>query len=230
MNRSFSLAAICAAAILFAGPQVRAADDEIIQAQAGSWLLAPQDGSKGCRLTFDTADAAGGHALTGAEACATTLPAIAGARAWNIGDDGSLTILDAASKVLIRFQEEEGSPWESEDGNPMWLLPALGDIDHVPTASSLAGTWKVLQQPDGKSFCNITLSRDLDADGTPKMSVDKDCPADISDLKLTAWTLEGFGLVLMGDDGSAVSFDMRPDGNFQKSEEEEGDPLTLIRQ
>ena len=34
---------------------------------------------------------------------------------------------------------------------------------------------------------------------------------------------------MLGSDGSSLSFDMKPDGSFQKSEEEEGEPLLLVR-
>ncbi|MDE1996556.1 MAG: AprI/Inh family metalloprotease inhibitor, partial [Rhizobiaceae bacterium] len=206
----------------------RAIDDELMQAQVGPWLLAPENGATGCRLTFDKAQTNGGYALAGADACKTSMPAIAGAVAWNIGDDGSLFLADSAAKVLIRFQAEEGSPWESEEGEPIWLLPALGNLDHVPTVASIAGSW-LLQTPNGKTLCTITFSSETDKDGTPKLSPGSDCPADIAELKLNLWAMEGFGLVLLGDDGSSLSFDMRADGSFQKSDEEEGDPLLLVR-
>ncbi|MBB6303497.1 AprI/Inh family metalloprotease inhibitor [Rhizobium leucaenae] len=228
MIRTFCFAAASAAFILAAGQPAAAADDELIKSQAGSWLLAPESGAKGCRLTFETSPASGGYAISGADACATALPAYAKAAAWNFSDDGTLNLMDASQKVVARFQEEEGSPWEGEDGDPTWLLPALGDVDHVPTVASLAGTWQI-QQPGGKLICNVTLSGDADQDGTPKMSPGGDCPADIRDLKLSLWVMEGFGLVMMGTDGSSLSFDMRPDGSFQKSEEEEGEPMVLVR-
>ncbi|MFS8116313.1 AprI/Inh family metalloprotease inhibitor [Rhizobium jaguaris] len=229
MIRSFSLAAASAALILATGQPAGAVDDELIKAQAGTWLLAPESGAKGCHLTFETSPAAGGYAINGADACAAALPAFVKAAAWNFGEDGSLALTDATQKVVARFQqEEEGSPWEIEEGDPMWLLPALGDVDHVPTIASVAGTWQI-QQPDGKAICSVTLSSDTDPDGTSKMSPGSDCPADIGNLKLSLWVMEGFGLVMMGTDGSSLSFDMRPDGSFQKSEEEEGQPMVLVR-
>jgi hypothetical protein len=226
--RSFGIAAAFAVVILVVGEPARAADDELVKAQAGTWLLAPENGATGCRLTFETGKAAGGYAISGADACATALPALAKAAAWNFTDDGSLTISDATQKVLVRLQEEEGSPWESEGSDPMWLLPALGDVDHVPTAASLSGAWQV-RQPDGKAMCDVTLSSETDKDGTSKMSPGGDCPANIADLKLSLWATEGFGLVLMGTDGSSLSFDMQPDGSFKTSDEEEGDPMLLVR-
>ena len=228
MIRTIAFAAASATFLLAASLPARAVDDEIMQAQAGIWLLAPENGAPGCRLTFDKSQTSSGYALSGAQACKTTLPAVAGAVAWNIGDDGSLFLADVTAKVLIRFQAEEGSPWESEEGEPIWLLPALGDLDHVPTVANIAGSWQ-LQTPNGKAVCAITFSADTDKDGTPKMSPGSDCPADIAELKLSLWAMEGFGLVLLGNDGSSLSFDMRADGSFQKSDEEEGDPLLLVR-
>ncbi|WP_267549534.1 protease inhibitor Inh/omp19 family protein [Rhizobium rhizogenes] len=229
MIRVLGLAAASVALALAMGQPARAADDELVKAQAGAWLLAPESGAKGCRLTFDTNPVTGaGYGITGADACATPLPALSKASAWNFADDGSLTIVDASAKTLIRFQQEEGSPWESEAGDPTWLLPALGDVDHVPTVASLAGAWHI-QRPDGKPVCDVTLTTDKDPDGTAKMSPAGDCPSEVGDLKLSLWATEGFGLVMLGNDGSSLSFDMKPDGSFQKSDEEEGEPLLLVR-
>lgn len=226
--RGLGLAAVSVALAFTMAQPARAADDELVQGQAGTWLVAPESGAKGCRLTFGTNAVAGGYDVSGADACATPLPALAKAKVWNFTDDGSLAIADADGKPLMRFQQEEGSPWESEGGDPTWLLPALGDVDHVPTVDSLAGAWRI-QQPDGKPLCDVTLTTDKDQDGTAKMSPGSDCASEIGDLKLSLWANEGFGLVMLGNDGSSLSFDMKPDGTFQKSEEEEGEPLLLIR-
>ncbi|MFJ6326858.1 MULTISPECIES: AprI/Inh family metalloprotease inhibitor [unclassified Rhizobium] len=228
MIRVLGLAAASVALALAMGQPARAADDELIKAQAGAWLLAPESGAKGCRLTFDTNPVTGGYGITGADACATPLPALSKAGAWNFADDGSLAIMDGAGQMLLRFQQEEGSPWESESGDPTWLLPALGDVDHVPTVASLAGAWRI-QRPDGKPVCDVTLTTDKDPDGTAKMSLAGDCASEIGDLKLSLWAAEGFGRVMLGSDGSSLSFDMKPDGTFQKSDEEEGEPLLLKR-
>jgi len=226
--RILGLTALSAALVLAIGQPARAVDDELVKAQAGAWLVAPENGAKGCRLTFETRAISGGYAISGAEACAAALPALSKASAWNFTDDGALTIVDAAAKALIRFQQEEGSPWESDAGDPTWLLPALDDVDHVPTVASLAGAWRI-QRPDGKPVCDITLTTDKDPDGTAKMSPSGDCASEIGDLKLSLWATEGFGLVMLGNDGSSLSFDMKPDGSFQKSDEEEGEPLLLVR-
>ncbi|OEC94940.1 MULTISPECIES: AprI/Inh family metalloprotease inhibitor [unclassified Rhizobium] len=228
MIRLLGPAAIAAVLALTMIQPARAADDEMIEAQAGVWLVAPENGAKGCRLTFGTNTVSGGYEITGADACAAPLPVLAAAKIWNFTDDGSLAIADGGGKPLMRFQQEEGSPWESEGGDPTWLLPALGDVDHVPTTESLAGAWRI-QTPDGKPVCDITLTTEKDQDGTAKMSSSGNCAGEVGDLKLSLWATEGFGLVMLGSDGSSLSFDMKPDGSFQKSEEEEGEPLLLVR-
>ncbi|QXZ77223.1 metalloprotease [Rhizobium sp. rho-13.1] len=222
--------AVCAASLLTLASAVEAADADQLKAQAGSWLAAPQNGSKGCLLTFATTPAAGGYAITGAEACATPVPALSKATAWTLSEDGTLSIVDAAHKTLVNFIQDEGSPWETEDGEPMWLLPALGTIDHVPTIESIAGNWAI-QKPEGtQPICALKLTGDKDGDGTTKVSPNGDCAAEFKDMKLTLWALEGFGLVLMSDDGTSISFDMKADGSFDKSLEDGGKPLKLVRQ
>jgi hypothetical protein len=230
LRRIPGLAACAAALIFFAGLHgAQAADADQIKAQTGNWLAAPQDGTKGCVLTFAATPVAGGYAVTGGAGCSAPIPILSSAAAWNIGDDGSLSVLDAARKVLVSFGQDEGSPWETDEGEPLWLLPALGTFDHVPAPDSVAGTWSI-QRPDGEKLCQIKLSTDKDEDGTTKMSPIGDCSPIVADLKLSLWALEGFGLVLMGNDGTSLSFDMKADGSFNKSAEDGGKPLMLVRQ
>lgn len=225
----FAIAA-CAATLLTLAGAGHAADAEQLKAQAGPWLAAPQNGSKGCLLTFETTPAAGGYALSGAQACAATIPPLSKATAWTISEDGTLSIVDAAQKPVVNFIQDEGSPWETEDGEPMWLLPPVGTVDHVPTAESLAGNWAI-QRPEGtQPVCALKLTVDKNSDGTTKLSPNGDCMAEIKDMHLTLWALEGFGLVLMSDDGTSISFDMKADGSFDKSLEDGGKPLKLVRQ
>ena len=230
MLRIPGLTAFAASLIFIASLHgAQAADAEQIKAQTGNWLAAPQNGAKGCVLTFADTPAAGGYGLTAGNDCTAALPMLSGASAWAIGEDGGLSILDAKKKVLVSFGQDEGSPWENDEGEPLWLLPALGTFDHVPTAESIAGTWTI-GRPDGEKLCQIKLTTDKDEDGTTKMSPVGDCPAAVADLKLTLWALEGFGLVLLGNDGTSLSFDMKADGTFDKSAEDGGKPLTLVRQ
>lgn len=47
-------------------------DPAIIAAQTGDYLVAPLDGSEGCRLTLTADEAIGGYAVAGAEGCTKT--------------------------------------------------------------------------------------------------------------------------------------------------------------
>lgn len=204
-------------------------DPDIIAAQAGTYLVAPEDGGAGCRITLETDMAIGGHSLSGQDSCAKPLPALAEAAAWNFDGNGGLILIDATRKVLARFVENEGSPMKTEDGAPLLLLAAPDGINRLPTVASLAGAW-TMQRPDGEKLCIVTLKGNAQADGNAPMSLSSDCAANVARLKLAVWHIDGFGITLMSHDGSSLAFDMRADGNFDKSKQEGGKPLSLVRQ
>ncbi|PDT05012.1 metalloprotease [Rhizobium chutanense] len=218
-----------AAALLFSGiAHGQEIDPDILKAQAGTYLIAPEDGRAGCQMTLETDMAIGGFSLSGQEACAKSLPALAEAASWNFDGNGGLILIDPTRKVLARFVENEGSPMKTEDGTPLLLIAAPGGVDHLPTFRSLAGAW-TMQRPDGERLCGITLGSDVGTDGNAPLSLSGDCAAAVAKLKLAVWHIEGFGLTLMGHDGSSLGFDMRADGNFDKSKQEGGKPLSLVR-
>lgn len=218
-----------AAALLFCGISYgQDIDPDILKAQAGTYLIAPADGGTGCRMTLETDMAIGGYSLSGQEACAKPLPALAEAAAWNFDGNGGLILIDPMRKVLARFVENEGSPMKTEDGKPLLLIAAPVGLDHLPTFASLAGAW-TMQRPDGERLCGVTLDGNIGTDGNVSLSLSGDCAANVAKLKLAAWHIEGFGLTLMGHDGSSLGFDMRADGNFDKSKQEGGKPLSLVR-
>ncbi|KRB50383.1 metalloprotease [Rhizobium sp. Root708] len=225
-----SIRSLVLAAGVFASVPVLAddVDADIIKAQAGSYLLAPADGTPGCRITLETTTAIGGYAISGADGCSKALPHFVGASAWNFGDDGNLIVLDATRKVLARFIESEGSPLATEGDQPLLLLDAPDGVDRVPTVASLAGEWR-LKRPAGQLICAVTLQDKQGEDGNAPMSPARDCDKAIANLHLSLFHVEGFGLVLMSTDGSSLSFDMKPDGSFEKSPDEGGKPLVMIR-
>ncbi|NYJ09896.1 hypothetical protein GGI64_000915 [Rhizobium leguminosarum] len=224
----FRLAA-CAAALLVCGQTYgQDIDPDILKAQAGTYLVAPENGRAGCRMTLGTDMAIGGYSVSGQEACAKPVPSLADAAAWNFDGNGGLILIDPTRKVLARFVENEGSPMKTEDGK-LFLLPAAPDgVDHLPTFDNLAGTW-TMQRPDGERLCGVTLDGNVGADGNAPLSLSGDCAANVAKLKLAVWHIEGFALTLMGGDGSSLGFDMRSDGNFDKSKQEGGKPLSLVR-
>ncbi|PDT17390.1 metalloprotease [Rhizobium sp. J15] len=217
------------AALLFCGmAHGQDIDPDILKAQAGTYLIAPADGGAGCRMTLETDMAIGGYSLSGQEACAKQLSAFAEAAAWNFDGNGGLILIDPMRKVLARFVENEGSPMKTEDGKPLLLIAAPDGVDHLPTVASLAGAW-TMQRPDGERLCGVTLDGNVGTDGNAPLSLSGDCAANVAKLKLAVWRIDGFGLTLMGLDGSSLGFDMRADGNFDKSKQEGGKPLSLVR-
>ncbi|AUW41905.1 AprI/Inh family metalloprotease inhibitor [Rhizobium leguminosarum] len=203
-------------------------DPDILKAQAGTYLVAPEDGAAGCQLTLETGEAIGGYSVSGQDSCIKPLPALAEAYSWNFDGSGGVILIDATRKVLARFVENEGSPMKTEDGAPLLLIAAADGVDRLPRFTSLAGIW-TMQRPNGERLCGLTLNGRVDADGNVPLSLSGDCAANVARLKLAVWHIEGFGLTLMGPDGSSLGFDMRADGNFDKSKEEGGKPLSLVR-
>lgn len=99
-------------------------DPDILKAQAGTYLVAPEDGATGCRLTLETGEAIGGHSVSGQDSCIMPLPALAEAYSWNFDGNGGVILIDATRKVLARFVENEGQPMKTEDGAPLLLIAA----------------------------------------------------------------------------------------------------------
>jgi hypothetical protein len=203
-------------------------DADILKAQAGTYLIAPSSGEPGCRITLETGTAIGGYSLSGTDSCSKPLPALAAALSWNFDPDGGLILIDATRKVLARFVENEGSPLETEDEQQLFMLDAPKGLDRLPTLASLAGNW-TLQRPSGEKLCTLALKNASDADGNAPVSAIGDCSTDVTDLKLSVFHVEGLGLVLMSKDGTSISFDMVADGKFEKSPEDGGKPLLLIK-
>ena len=170
----------------------------------------------------------GGYSLSGQESCTAPLPALAESYSWNFDGNGGIILIDATRKVIARFVENEGSPMKTEDKTPLLLISAPDGVDRLPTFGSLAGTW-AMQRPGGEKLCSVTLDATVDADGHAPLSLAPDCADNVARLKLAVWNIDGFGLTLMSHDGSSLSFDMRADGNFDKSREEGGKPLSLVR-
>lgn len=126
-------------------------DPDVLKAQAGTYLVAPEDGASGCRLTLETGEAIGGYSVSGQASCIKPLPALAEAYSWNFDGNGGVILIDATRKVLARFVENEGSPMKTEDGAPLLLIAAPDGVDHLPSVTSLAGIW-TMQRPTAKGF------------------------------------------------------------------------------
>lgn len=225
------MAASCICAAVATSPSPAAAqgvDPEIIDAQTGTYVVAPLDGKPGCTVTLTKDETIGGYAIAGAETCATALPAIADAYAWNFSGPGVMFI-DPTRKVLATFEENEGSPLTTASERPLALVVPPGTIDHLPTQQALAGTW-LMKRPSGESLCTVTLKANTETGQDGTMSPMGDCAAAVTKLKLEYWQINTFDVTLMSGEGDTLSFTMTADGNFEKTKEEGGKPLLLIRQ
>ena len=202
-------------------------DPGIIDAQTGTWLVAPTDGKPGCRLSFTKDRTIGGYAVTGAENCTVPLPALAETYAWTF-TGGGLALIDATRKGVARFEESEGSPWKTVEGRILALVKPPGRIDHLPTQAALAGNW-ILRRPSGEVLCRIKLDANPDQNENGTMSPTGDCTTAVIKLKLEYWQVDTFDLTLMSGDGAALRLTMRADGSFEKIREEGGKPLLMVR-
>lgn len=220
-------------AALGPGPHPAAAagdiDPAIIAAQTGDFLVAPLDGADGCKLRLTSDVAIGGYAVTGAEACSKTLPALSEVAAWNFGENGSLLLIDVLRKVHARFEGSEGSPplTDGENGPRLALVPAIEGISHLPAPANIKGAWQ-MKRPDGTLVCHVTFTDTADSGGNFALSTGDPCDGTVKKLKLRSWAANGLGIILLGEDGSSLAFTAAPAG-FEKDRSEGGKPLLLVR-
>ena len=201
----------------------------ILRALAGTWLVAPADGTPGCRVTLQTTPAIGGYRLSPSPACAQRVPAIADAVAWNPVDGISLS--DPTRRILLRFRENEDASYSTTEPAPGYVLVRAPEaIDRVPHARDAFGDW-VLRRPGGEVVCRIHLSDRPPPGGQESYAVrviPQGCQSAVTRLRLASWRIEAPKLVLYGVDGNSLSFLLTPSG-FAKDPAESGRPLLMER-
>jgi hypothetical protein len=218
------------AALLAATPAL-AVDAEVVKATAGRWLIAPEDGRKGCVVTLLAGQAIGGFAVEGAEACRSALPRFADAAAWNFGGDSDLYFIDPVRKKIADFKEEEDGTYAEVSGTKtrLLMLKAPAGVDHVPMAQEVFGTFDMVR-PGGAKICSVTF-KDTPPEGGEEsfaLTLGKTCDAAVTKLKLASWKIEGLKLMLFGTDGDSLGFIPGAKG-FSKDPDEGGKPLDLVR-
>lgn len=200
---------------LYASNATAQVSDDIVEATTGLWLVASEDGSPGCRLTFQKAKTIGGYALKEEKPCAG--PLHDNVFAWDFGGNG-IVLRDATRKAMMSFEEQEGGPYRTPEGvTPrIYLIPDPGTMQSVPVAKNLAGSSWTLSDKKGKALCGIKLSdRPIpDYDDAFALEVSKDCNAAIRKTKISMWQISEINLVFVGGEDWAFTLVLQGDGTF----------------
>lgn len=211
-------------------------DPAQVERAVGPWELSNPAGDRKCAVTFRPDRVGSSRALTLAETCAATFPAVAGIAGWTISPSGGIRWTDRAGAPVLDFEETEVGIFESlrpGDSN-VYFLTNLGLAGKtLPTADEVAGMW-TLGQPRGRALCSLTLKQEL-ADGAGALEqrfaveVAGGCERSVAALGLNHWRLERELLVLGGQGPSALSFKREPDGRWVKTPVDSR-PLVMSRQ
>jgi hypothetical protein len=105
---------------------------EELQTMVGDFVLAQEDDSlPTCPIRFTDRDAAGGWAVEMPETCPAPYPTADQIAAWNVDDaDGSVVLLDADRKVVMRLFEDEDGLFDTDPNiEPRFYLLAPYDED-----------------------------------------------------------------------------------------------------
>ncbi|MCA0316723.1 MAG: protease inhibitor Inh/omp19 family protein [Proteobacteria bacterium] len=204
-------------------------DPAILRAMQGSWLIAPQDGRPGCRVTLRTEVIPGGYALALGPDCTQRLPRLADVAGWNPVD--GLKLIDARRRNVMEFREREDGQYDAPEPSPGYaLLRAPDHVTRLPMAPEAFGTW-LMKRPDGEVVCRVQLLDRPPPGGQESYAVRvvaQGCQSAVTRLKLVSWRMEMLKLVLYGLDGNSLSFVQTPTG-FAKTAAEGGRPLILER-
>jgi hypothetical protein len=200
--------------------------EEIYRAQTGRWLIAATNGQPGCVVTLDAGRAIGGRVIRGAESCARTVPIIASAAAWDMGE--GVVLRDATRKTLATFSEDETAIL-TDSRQKLLMVPAVPGVDRLPHADAVFGRWE-MRRPGGPPLCTVTFAErptQAGADTRP-LTLAPGCDSAVSRLKLASWRIEGPHLMLYGPDGDSLGFALTAEG-FAKRKAEGGRPLLMQR-
>lgn len=221
-------------ALALAAPVSSSAEDDAldrVRAQAGTWLVAPDDGQPGCRVTLEVEPKPAGRVARAAPDCGARIANLRELATWSFAE-GGVSLNDAAGRRLMLFREGEGGVLKTPgDGVPNHLMvQARPGVDRAPHAPAIFGTW-TMQRPGGAAICTATFRDRPPAGGEESFALDLDpgCDPAVRKLKLVAWRVEEFALVLYGTEGASLRFEPLPGGAFTKDMAEGGLPLRLLR-
>lgn len=217
---------ILAAAALLLGQAAGAAPlPDFVKDTVGDWLVVTDDGKPGCRIALKSETAKGGWRASPAADCASRLPVVGRAAAWNF--DGGVRLLGADGKVLLDFQEDETTLMKTSFETPpvYFIVKAPAAVDRAPFAPALVGEWR-LRRPDGSAKCPLTISKGKDADADLAVKAGAPCDAPIARLKLSTARVEDVRLILYGARDTALELQASGSESYATVE---GKPLILER-
>lgn len=227
-------AAALAFVALWAPPSAAHAQvsDEILKATAGNWLLAPEDGSPGCRVQLRTTETIGGYELRPSPSCLAVRTVMATVVAWRFDEATSgIAFTGPERETVISFKENEDGSYSSsgEPGEVLLLLAAPPGVTAVPNAKNIFGTWTVLQG-GGAAVCRVTFADTPPPGGEESyaLTLADGCAPKLANLKLASWRIEGMNLMLYGTDGESFTFQPSDKGTFVADDAKP--PLMLVRQ
>lgn len=193
---------------------VRAQDvsQDIIDATVGEWLIAPADGSAGCRVRLEKERTIGGMAVVVGTPCTERFADELAS--WDFAEPG-IVFRNAIREPVIGFQEQEGGPWRTPlDVTPqVFFIPDPGDMDHVPVEKDAIGKW-VLTDGKGKPLCHLTLTDNASArvEGAWMVELSKNCSATVRKTRADAWQIAEIQLVIIGGEDWVYTMTPQKDG------------------
>jgi hypothetical protein len=211
---------------LAGAPPALAQSEDIYRAQAGRWLIAARNGQPGCFVTLGLARAIGGRSLELGTDCAQRVPAIANAAAWDIGE--GVVLRDPTRRTVATFSEDETAIW-TERKHDLLMVPAMQGVDRLPHARAVFGAW-IMRRPGGPTLCEVTFLDRAPAGGQESfaLTLKPGCDSAVTRLKLASWRIEGPALLLYGQDGESLGFELTASG-YAKRKSEGGRPLLMER-
>jgi len=227
---SLILATLCA--VLGAPGAQAQVSKEIVEATAGDWLLAPEDGRPGCRVQLRTNEVAGGYELRPSPSCMGLRTMLVTAAAWRFDEANSgLAFTGPQRETVVSFAEKEDGTYASagEPGDVLLLIKAPAGVTAVPNAKNIFGTWTVLKSGGG-DLCRVTFSDQPPEGGEESyaLKLESGCDQTLTRLKLVSWRIEGLNLMLYGTEGDSFTF--APTGKGTFTADDAKPPLMLVRQ
>lgn len=205
---------------------------EIVEATAGDWLLAPEDGRPGCRVQLRTKEVEGGYELRQSPACMGLRTMMVTAVAWRFEESNSgIAFSGPQRETVVGFSEKEDGTYASdgEPGDVLLLMKAPAGVTAVPNAKTIFGTWTVLRSGGG-DLCRVTFSDQPPEGGEESyaLKLESGCDETLTRLKLASWRIEGLNLMLYGTEGDSFTFAPTGKGTFIADDAKP--PLMLVRQ